>query len=323
MADFDETRPATPAPFLTALPLELRSYIYTHLLVSSQPIKGPLARSHNSEKYDLHTAILRTCKQINLEARQIFFGKNTFCISSVPPTAASLMPRTAIPTEETNEVEREANAEEGEVEPELEQVIIEQHQQQQIPDPPTGAFEPPLQISDLHFVRHLELDLLYYPNQQIHLNPRDVLLQQQQRTGADRYLTNLSHLLTLTKHSLTTLSLTFDSRPHLPLPLPLPLPSSTSTSSPQTLNLKRYLLGPSSADTSPRFKSSLSSLSIPDVALRFEFPEARFDFKKVRREVLVESCLVSIVGQVLMARSEIGIRGVLEEIGVGEDEREV
>ncbi|KAH7398753.1 hypothetical protein DE146DRAFT_745424 [Phaeosphaeria sp. MPI-PUGE-AT-0046c] len=271
MADCNETQSTTPPAFLSVLPLELRSYIYSHLLVSSQPIKGPLSRSHNSEKYSIHTAILRTCKQINTEARQIFFGKNTFCISSVPP------------------------------EEDVETLIEEQ-------DQPTGAFEPPLQISDLHLIRHLEIDLLYYPSHQPQFAHCKAQPQPQPHpTGADRYITNLSHLLTLTKPSLSSLALTFDTRPHLASP-------SSSPDQP-ALNLPFYLTGPSSADTSARFRSALEALAIPEMALRFDFPEARFDFHRVKREVLVASCLVSIVGQVLMARSELGIRGVLEALG--------
>lgn len=314
MADCKETRATTSTPFLSALPLELRSYIYSHLLVASQPIKGPLARSHNSERYSIHTAILRTCKQINLEARQIFFGRNSFCISSVPPVTAPSPPRISVSTRDELEADQEKESEhEGEFEEETEN--LQDGEAEEIPieqSQPSGAFEPPLQISDLQFVRHLEIDLLYYPRNQSnidHYGPPPST-QQQNPAGADRYITNLSHLLTLTKPSLSTLALTFDTRPHLS-------PQSTP------LDLPLYLTGPSSADTSTRFKSALSALSIPEVALRFEFPEARFDFTRVKREVLAESCLVSIVGQVLMARSEIGIRGVLEEIGEEEGEEGV
>ncbi|KAH5044597.1 hypothetical protein HBI49_103490 [Parastagonospora nodorum] len=75
----------TSTPFLSLLPPELRLQIYSQLLVAPTPLKGPTARQVYDEKYDIHTAVMRTNKQVYTEARHVFFGMNTFRISSIPP----------------------------------------------------------------------------------------------------------------------------------------------------------------------------------------------------------------------------------------------
>ncbi|KAJ4369203.1 hypothetical protein N0V83_006288 [Neocucurbitaria cava] len=118
----------SPSPFLN-LSTELRINIYEHLLVSQIPLKGRTARL--DEKYDLHTSILRVNKQIHDEARSVFFGRNTFYLTSMPPLR---------PWKIYDYEKEEIREEEG-----------------------SGAFEPPLQLKDLPHVRHLHIDLLYYP----------------------------------------------------------------------------------------------------------------------------------------------------------------
>jgi hypothetical protein len=127
MADTTSSTTTTATtPFLDILPPELRTHIYTHLLVTPLPLKGLAARA--STQYDIHTAILRTNKQIYSEARHVFFGRNTFSVTSVPPVLI-----------DTNNSDQE-----NEEEP-----------------LGSGAFEPPLQLKDLALVRHLHIDLLY------------------------------------------------------------------------------------------------------------------------------------------------------------------
>ncbi|KAF1929410.1 uncharacterized protein M421DRAFT_19549, partial [Didymella exigua CBS 183.55] len=77
----------TSSPFLDSLPPELRLRIYGYLLVSAQPLKGPIARQ--GMRYNLDTKILCANKQIYAEARAVFFSKNTFYISSSSPPALS------------------------------------------------------------------------------------------------------------------------------------------------------------------------------------------------------------------------------------------
>src|SRR5690242_16569083 len=73
---------AMPSPLLDMLPPELRLRIYDYLLVADQPLKGVAARRNT--RYGLDTKILRVNKQIHAEARNAFFGKNTFYITSLP-----------------------------------------------------------------------------------------------------------------------------------------------------------------------------------------------------------------------------------------------
>ncbi|KAH6618640.1 hypothetical protein C7974DRAFT_400543 [Boeremia exigua] len=75
----------TESPFLDMLPPELRLRIYDYLLVADEPLKGVIARRNT--KYGLDTKILRVNKQIYAEARNAFFGKNTFHITSMPSTS--------------------------------------------------------------------------------------------------------------------------------------------------------------------------------------------------------------------------------------------
>ncbi|KAJ4994345.1 hypothetical protein SVAN01_00174 [Stagonosporopsis vannaccii] len=73
---------AMRSTLLDMLPPELRLRIYDYLLVADQSLKGIVARRNT--RYGLDTRILRVNKQIHAEARNAFFGKNTFYITSLP-----------------------------------------------------------------------------------------------------------------------------------------------------------------------------------------------------------------------------------------------
>ncbi|KAL1792809.1 hypothetical protein ACET3X_009316 [Alternaria dauci] len=278
----------TRSPFLDILPAELRLHIYTHLLVTPSSIKGPVAR--HETKYDLHTAILRTNKQVHHEARSVFFGKNTFYITSIPPTSSKgNSGRDAV-----EEVEEE---EEG-----------------------SGAFEPPLQLTDLPLVRHLEVDLLYYPNSMTTtLDSRDGVWKPVS-IGAGRYTTSLSYLLNTVSPSLLSLTLCADTRRYI---------DSTSTQDPhrvstksetdiERLQVQKLLTGFYMADSNSLFRKAVKDLLVRDVGLHFDFPESYFDFM-VGRERLCGQSLVELAGQVLAARSEIRIKAAMQEAGVGNE----
>ncbi|KZM19178.1 uncharacterized protein EKO05_0006422 [Ascochyta rabiei] len=72
----------TESPFLDMLPPELRLHIYDYLLVADEPLRGISAR--RTTKHGLDTKIFRVNKRIYAEARSVFFGKNTFYITSMP-----------------------------------------------------------------------------------------------------------------------------------------------------------------------------------------------------------------------------------------------
>ncbi|KAH7361201.1 hypothetical protein BKA66DRAFT_444773 [Pyrenochaeta sp. MPI-SDFR-AT-0127] len=281
------------SPFLDILPPELRLHIYEHLLTTETPLKGIVARG--DDKYDLHTAILRVNKQIYEEARSIFFGKNTFYISSLLPLATN-------------------DGEEG-----------------------SGGFEPPLQLKQLSLVRHLEVDLLYYPKtiQTI----RDSSHKGSWKPfcpAAERYVMSLSFLLGAMKSSLLSLKLCADSRRYAQLSAAdcgPELQASSIGGAPisreaepeeevDALSVQKLLTGFHMADTSPRFLSALSNLSFRSVPLRFDFPESYFDFV-VDKPLLVRRSLVVLAGQVLLARSDIMLKAVMAELGDDHvDERE-
>ena len=275
----------TRSPFLDILPPELRLHIYTHLLVAPTSIKGPVAR--HETKYDLHTAILRTNKQIYHEARSVFFGKNTFYITSIPPTSSSSNSSHDIAEEE----------EEG-----------------------SGAFEPPLQLTDLPSVRHLEVDLLYYPNSMTTtLDSRDGVWKPVS-IGARRYTTSLSSLLSTVSPSLLSLSLCADTRRYI---------DSTSSQDPhrvstksetdiERLQVQKLLTGFYMADSNSLLRKAMKDLLVRDVGLHFDFPESYFDFM-VGRERLCGQSLVELAGQVLAARSEIRFKAAMQEAGVGNE----
>jgi hypothetical protein len=280
---------STRSPFLEILPPEIRLHIYTHLLVTPSSIKGPIARQDT--KYDLHTAILRTNKQIHHEARSVFFGKNTFYITSIPPVSSSS-------SSNQDSVEEE---EEG-----------------------SGAFEPPLQLTDLPSVRHLEVDLLYYPNSMTTtLDSRDGVWKPVS-IGARRYTTSLSYLLGTVSPSLLSLTLCADTRRYLDnnnnnntSQIPHQFSAKPETDI-ERLQVQKLLTGFFMADSNSLFKKALEDLLVKDVGLHFDFPESYFDFV-VERERLCGQSLVELAGQVLAARSEIRFKAAMQEAGVGNE----
>jgi hypothetical protein len=268
----------THSPFLDILPPELRLHIYDHLLVASKPLKGPDARQFQSERYNLHTSILRANKQIYSEARHVFFGKNILHVNSVPPLTGQ-------------------DDEEG-----------------------SGGFEPPLQLKDLPLVRHLQIDLLYYPPVLKTTIGKDGWGWQPVCPGAERYSTSLSLLLGAVKNSLLSLELAADVRPFIAYQPPQSWPRPTSSSNNNNdveadgLDMKKFLTGFHTADRNWRFASSLSALAIRNIELRFDFPESYFDFI-VEKDTLLEGHLVHLAVQVMIARNEIQLRVTLDELG--------
>ena len=293
--------PATHSPFLDVLPPELRLNIYSHLLVASTPLKGQLARKDKT--YDLHTAILRTNRQIYYEARSVFFGKNTFYITSIPPTSSR-----------TNQGPGGEDAGDDDVEG-------------------SGAFEPPLQLRDLPLVRHLEIDLLYYPKTMLTVQDRRTGIWKPVCVGAQRYSTSLSYLLSAVETRLLSLKLCADARRYMDDARPSDhaisnTNSNHSTSTTNTTNSKdhddrlqtqRLLTGFYMADANPLFRKALARLHIADMALHFDFPESYFDFVVVKK-VLCRQNLVELAGQVLNVRNDIRLKAARHASATGPDD---
>jgi hypothetical protein len=248
--------PQTHSPFLNILPAELRLRIYEQLLVSSEPLKGPIARQ--GTKYNIQTAILRTNKQIYDEARPVFLGKNTFTITSVNPSLNTI----------SNHSEEEEEC--------------------------SGAFEPPLQLVDLPLVRTGSW------------RPRCV--------GAERYIISLSYLLGAVGKSLLSLRLCADTRRYHSFLLENRDGEGEDEHEGTEIDIRRTLTGFYVADGSSRFRAALAKLSlISEVSLHYDFLEAYFDFV-VQKEVLCRQSLVGLMGQVLVARSELRLKLALQEL---------
>ncbi|RMZ71043.1 cytochrome p450 3a10 [Pyrenophora seminiperda CCB06] len=262
------------SPFLDILPAELRLHIYTLLLVTPSPLKGPVARE--STKYDLHTAILRTNKQIYAEARSIFFGRNTFYITSIPPPASA----------------DDGDDTEG-----------------------SGAFEPPLQLKDLPLVRHLQVDVLYYPRCMRRIMDPRTGIWRPVSAGAERYITSLSYLLGAVESTLLTLKLCADTRRYLDEKAAnRGNDSGNSKGATDRVAFQKMLTGFYMADADTLFRKTLAQLNVRDVTLRFDFSEIYFDFT-VTRHVLCQQSFVKLAGQVLLMRCDIRTKAAMQDLG--------
>jgi hypothetical protein len=269
-----------PPSFLHTLPPELHLEIYTHLLTTPSPLKGRTSRG--IERYDIHTSILRTCKQIHDEARHVFFGRNTFCITPLPPSSH-------YPSPEEESGERSATS------------------------------EPPLQPKDLLLIRHLSIDILYYPKTLTIGTWSDGRGWLPISTGAQAYITSLSHLLHGVGANLKSLEIRADARPHT---TPIPLDEYGYIDSRGcVLDIKKYLTGFYFADQHPAFQNALAALTnVGSFSLQFDFEEIYFSFT-VRKEELVGRNLTSLAGQVLSLRQS-AMSGLLGgKDGVAEDDQ--
>lgn len=280
--------PTNKSPFLDMLPPELRLRVYDHLLVAPVPVKGTTAR--RTTRYGLSTAILRVNRQIHAEARSAFFGRNTFYITSVPGAPST---------------DADGDDEEG-----------------------SGAFEPPLQIKDLALIRHLEIDPLFYPGK------RSAQLGggKPACSAAERYVLNLTYLLTLVGSTLRSLSFTADARPYARFEDErCGAPSSSSDNHDEedeteeepadadgALNIPKLLTSFHIIESHARFRKAVTDLSsVRSVSVSFLFPESEFHFD-VEKGELCRRGLLFLACQTVFARSEIGIKALLE--GLGDDD---
>ncbi|KAF2029074.1 hypothetical protein EK21DRAFT_68511 [Setomelanomma holmii] len=268
----------TTESHLLSLPPELRFQIYHPLLTSPLPLKGPFARHHDSETYNIHTAILRTCKRIHHEARHVFFGRNTFQINSLPS-----------PQTETDEG--------------------------------SGAFEPPLQLKDLGLVRSLEVDLVYWPNVPRTKVGLDGMGWQPVCRAAERYVASLGFVLEAVKDGLVELKIGGNVRPYVDARVVESGDGKENGNEAAVdVDVRRLLMGFHVADTNPRFRNALANMKVQEYDMRFDFPDSHFEFR-IERDVLLKGSLVHLVGQVLIVRSEVRMKAVLEELGNTEDEQ--
>ena len=259
------------SPFLDMLPLELRIRIYEYLLIANKPLKGVVSR--RNVRYGLCTKILRVNKQIYAEARSAFFGKNTFCITSLP-------------SQSDDDVEG------------------------------SGAFEPPLQARDLPLIRHLEIDPLYYPKK----------LRTQPDAGgwkpicpaAERYIMNLTHVLTFVKSTLLSLGFKTDTRPYASFSDEVfGVLSDGDENLDNSLDVKKVLTAFHVMEGNRRFNKAIAELAaIRYISVAFNFPESDFNYI-VEKGDFCKRGLLTLACQTVFARSEIKITAMLE--GLSDD----
>ncbi|OSS50508.1 hypothetical protein B5807_04715 [Epicoccum nigrum] len=297
--------PTSKSPFLDMLPPELRLRVYDHLLVASVPVKGTTARRNT--RYGLCTAILRVNRQIHAEARSAFYGRNTFYITSVPGACTS--------PSSNDDAEQEQHVEEG-----------------------SGAFEPPLQAHDLPLLRHLQIDPLFYPGKP----SAQSAAGKPSCPAAERYVLNLTYLLTLVGPTLRSLSFTADARPYARFGdegCGVPSSRSPDDNSDNSededededeqegpdapLNIPKLLTSFHIIEKHSRFLKAVADLaSIRNLSVSFLFPESEFHFDVDKAE-LCRRGLLFLACQTVFARSEIGIQALLEGLGEeGSDEAE-
>jgi hypothetical protein len=273
------TTRTTHSPFLDLLPPELRLRIYTHLLVAPDPLTGPHAR--RTTTYSLHTSILRVNRQVYLEARTVFFGKNTFRITSIPPAGL---------------------------------------------DTDSGAFEPPLQPKDLPLIRSLEVDMLYYAAGTLQTVPGPRLGWAPACKAAERYVSSVTHLLGFVRPSLLRLSFVADARVYATAD------TDGDADADDALDVKKLLTAFHVAEGNPRFNALLAQMPlVRHIPVSFLFPES-FYAGTLRCGAgadagAADSSLFLLACQVVLARSEVRVRALLETLeggagveGVGEEE---
>ncbi|KAJ4381181.1 hypothetical protein N0V86_003529 [Didymella sp. IMI 355093] len=238
--------------------------------------------ARRGSKYGIDTKILRTNKQIYAEARAAFFNKNTFYISSLPP-------RTCSSFSSDEDVEG------------------------------SGAFEPPLQAKDLPLIRHLEIDPLYYPKE-LKTQP-GVAGWKPVCPAAERYIMNLTYLLTFIKSTLLSLSFTTDTRPYAGFGdevFRTLAGDEDEEDLDDRLDVKKILTSFHVIEGNLRFRKAVRELeAVRSIAVSFNFPESDFNFQ-VEKGELCKRGLLFLASQTIFARSEIKIKAMLE--GMGDDE---
>ncbi|KAF3052170.1 hypothetical protein E8E11_005487 [Didymella keratinophila] len=190
----------------------------------------------------------------------------------------------------------------------------------------SGAFEPPLQAKDLPLIRHLVIDPLYYPK---------ILTTFPGARGwkpvcpaAERYIMNLTHVLTFVRPTLLSLSFATDTRPYAgssdevfgAVASDLALDEDDEGMD-DALDVKKILTSFHVIEGNMRFRKAVRELhGVRSVAVSFNFPESEFKFQ-VEKGELCKRGLLFLASQTIFARSEIKIKAMLE--GIGGDELEL
>ncbi|KAF2798903.1 hypothetical protein K505DRAFT_321534 [Melanomma pulvis-pyrius CBS 109.77] len=178
------SQPPQKCFFMDLLPLELRLTVYEYLVVSPTPLRGKTARKED-ERTGLGLTVLRVNRQIYAEALPLFYGKNTFSITSIPETR----PLEASPSED------------------------EDSQNGITPSKPRYEFDPPLPPAHWPLVRHLTVSLLYLPKTLVSELGHNGIGWKPIDDGAMAYISLIINLLTACGLQLQSLNLCVDVLP--------------------------------------------------------------------------------------------------------------
>lgn len=195
----------------------------------------------------------------------------------------------------------------------------------------SGAFEPPLQPKDLPLIRHLHIDPLYYPK---------TLTTYSGARGwkpvcpaAERYVMNLTHVLTFVRSTLLSLAFRTDTRPYAgfgdggvgALAAGDLAAQDHDEGLDDALDVKKILTGFHVIEGNLRFSKAVRELdAVRSVAVSFTFPESDFNFE-VEKAELCKRGLLFLASQTIFARSEIKIKAMLDKMddeGLDEVEEE-
>jgi hypothetical protein len=191
----------------------------------------------------------------------------------------------------------------------------------------SGAFEPPLQAKDLPLIRHLQIDPLYYPKN-LTTQPGAVGGWKPVCPAAERYIMNLTHVLTFVRSTLLSLSFRTDTRPYAGFSddmfgvLAGELAGDSAAVEDDevlddALDVKKMLTSFHVIEGNLRFRKAVRELeAVRSIAVSFNFPESDFNFQ-VEKAELCKRGLLFLASQTIFARSEIKIKAMLDGMGDG------
>ncbi|KAF3046097.1 hypothetical protein E8E12_011044 [Didymella heteroderae] len=187
----------------------------------------------------------------------------------------------------------------------------------------SGAFEPPLQAKDLPLIRHLQVDPLYYPKN-LKTQP-GVAGWKPVCPAAERYIMNLTHVLTFVRSTLLSLSFKTDTRPYAGFSdevFGALAVGEIDENLNDSLDVKKILTSFHVIEGNLRFRKAVRELeAVRSIAVSFNFPESDFNFQ-VEKAELCKRGLLFLASQTIFARSEIKIKAMLEGMGDELDEVE-
>ncbi|ORY12315.1 hypothetical protein BCR34DRAFT_563899 [Clohesyomyces aquaticus] len=253
------TMPIDKCHFLDTLPLELRLIVYEEVLLANTPLQGRVSRKDT--KYGLSPSLLAVNQQIYQEAHQIFFGKNTFIITSIPEDENTLALTSASPSAKLHAL---------------------------------GQFDPPLRPARWSSLRHLTIDLLYYPakapTQRPRFEPWNDAFKVKNEPAAAGYIGNIVSLLRVSGSHLQSFSLSACVNDHF--------------------CARSSLVSFCVCDRNKAFLTALAGVQVKKMPFRFDFAESYYH-AELRSDYFVKKSILLLACQVMFCQSQVRIDRML------------